>query len=204
MAFTKDCCLLSSVCARANLPFLAPPHLHCPHFCNTIARLLRNTRPPPPSTTVLYAIHHTKLVLAVACKGQSMTVSWAVRPATRYRAARGPLPRVPAAFQGSKCVDRVLKRRRCHVRTWPLHDIAFTNIAWCMAYKGGSVGGRIGLTRGLRCVRGELERREYQVKARYQVRANALLVQTRAQALPSFTQTRPPCTHWPSQDIRSL
>ena len=25
--------------------------------------------------------------------------------------------------------------------TWPLHDIAITNIVWCMPYKGG-VGGR--------------------------------------------------------------
>ena len=26
---------------------------------------------------------------------------------------------------------------------WPLHDIAITNIVWCMAEKGGSVGGCI-------------------------------------------------------------
>jgi len=58
----------------------------------------------------------------------STTVCCAGRPATRYRAAREPLPRVPTAFQGSKCV--------CG---------------------GGS----------------STRRREYQVKARYQVRANA-------------------------------
>ena len=57
----------------------------------------------------------------------STTVSCAGRPATRYRAAREALPRVPTAFQGSKCV------------------------------------------------RGELKRRKYQVKALYQIRANALL-----------------------------
>ena len=57
----------------------------------------------------------------------STTVCCAGRSATRYRAAREPLPCVPTAFQGSKCV------------------------------------------------RGELKRREYQVKARYQIRANALL-----------------------------
>jgi len=58
----------------------------------------------------------------------STTVCCAGRPATRYRAARETLPRVPTAFQGSKCVL------------------------------------------------GELKRRKYQVKARYQIRANALLL----------------------------
>ena len=38
------------------------------------------------------------------------------RPNTRYRAARGPLPCVPKAFQGSKCVRRELKRRKYVVR----------------------------------------------------------------------------------------
>jgi len=56
-----------------------------------------------------------------------MTVCCAGRPATRYQAAREPLPRVPTAFQGSKCV------------------------------------------------RGGLQGTRHQVKARYQVRANALL-----------------------------
>jgi len=60
------------------------------------------------------------------------SVCRAGRPATRYRDAREPLPRVPTAFQGSKCV------------------------------------------------RGGLKRRKYQVKARYQVRANALLASTRS------------------------
>ena len=55
----------------------------------------------------------------------STTVCCAGRSATRYRAARETLPRVPTAFQGSKCV------------------------------------------------RGGLKQREYQVKALYQVRANA-------------------------------
>jgi len=58
----------------------------------------------------------------------STTVSCAGRSATRYQAAREPLPRVPTAFQGSKCV------------------------------------------------RGGLQRTRYQVKARYQVRENALLI----------------------------
>jgi len=58
---------------------------------------------------------------------QAVVVQSSDRHTTHYRAAREPLPRVPTAFQGSKCV------------------------------------------------RGGLERWEYQVKARCQVRANALL-----------------------------
>ena len=65
----QDIRLPQSVCARANHPFLTPPHLHCPHYCNIIARRLRNIRPPP--TTFLYAIHNTKLVLAMSCKDQA-------------------------------------------------------------------------------------------------------------------------------------
>ena len=40
-----------SFCARTNRhPFIAHPHLHCAHDCNTFFILLRNTRPPtdPP------------------------------------------------------------------------------------------------------------------------------------------------------------
>jgi len=36
-----------------NHPFIAPPRLHCRHYCNTIAQLLRNIRPPPPTTPLL-------------------------------------------------------------------------------------------------------------------------------------------------------
>jgi len=32
---------------RINHPFIAPSHLYCSHYCNTIARLLRNIRCPP-------------------------------------------------------------------------------------------------------------------------------------------------------------
>ena len=46
-------------------------HLHCPRHCNTIARLLRNIR--PPSTLRLYAIDHTILVMAILCEGQTDT-----------------------------------------------------------------------------------------------------------------------------------
>jgi len=36
--------------------------LYCSYYSNAIARLLRNTRPSP--TPILYAIHHTILVVA--------------------------------------------------------------------------------------------------------------------------------------------
>jgi len=44
--------------------WLPPPHLHFPHYCNTIERLLRNIRPPP--TPFLYTTHPTILALAIS------------------------------------------------------------------------------------------------------------------------------------------
>ena len=44
-------------------------HLHLPRVKGFT--LLRNIRPPP--TTLVYAIHHTQLVLAISCKGQTCT-----------------------------------------------------------------------------------------------------------------------------------
>jgi len=40
--------------ARVNHPFIAPPNLHCSRYCNTIARLLRNIRPPPDPACVCH------------------------------------------------------------------------------------------------------------------------------------------------------
>jgi len=42
----QDIVLLLVVCARINRSFILPDRLHCPHGCNTIARLLGNIRPP--------------------------------------------------------------------------------------------------------------------------------------------------------------
>ena len=39
---TQDMLLLVCVCARINHPFITPAYLHCPHYRNTIARLLPN------------------------------------------------------------------------------------------------------------------------------------------------------------------
>jgi len=82
----------------------------------------------------------------------STTVCCAGRPASGYRAAKEPLPRVPTAFQG------------------------------------------------LKCARGGLKCRKYQVRARYQVRANPLLrdrVRPLAFTRYSFT-SRLLCTNQPS------
>jgi len=46
----------------------------------------------------------------------STTVCCAGRSATRYRAAREPLPRVTTAFQGSKCLRGGLKRSKYEVK----------------------------------------------------------------------------------------
>ena len=44
------------LCTNESSPaFLAHPHLHCPHYCGTIARdccAINNIRPPPPPTTL--------------------------------------------------------------------------------------------------------------------------------------------------------
>ena len=45
-------------------------HPHCPHCCTTVARPLRNIRPPSP-TPLLYAMHHTTWAMAISCKGQT-------------------------------------------------------------------------------------------------------------------------------------
>jgi len=68
LAFTR-CCFTSKLYCGSQSSFHRPPHLQSLPYCNTIARPLHNMRPPtdPP----FYAIHHTILVMAVSCKGQT-------------------------------------------------------------------------------------------------------------------------------------
>jgi len=54
----QDIVLLRSFCARINHSFIAHSHLHCPHYCNAIARLLRNIRRPPDPPFVCHAHYH--------------------------------------------------------------------------------------------------------------------------------------------------
>jgi len=61
----QDILSLVFVWARINHPFITPAHLHYPHYCNTIARLLRNTWPPPDSPFtfhILYNISNDNIV----------------------------------------------------------------------------------------------------------------------------------------------
>jgi len=67
LAFTRYC-FTSRLLCTINHPFIAPSHLHCLHYCNTVVRLLRNIRRPPDPPFV--ALHHTILVVAISCKGQ--------------------------------------------------------------------------------------------------------------------------------------
>jgi len=61
--------LLRVLCARINRPSIPPANLHCAHCCNTIARLLGNI-PPPPSTSLVCAIHHTILAITISCEAK--------------------------------------------------------------------------------------------------------------------------------------
>jgi len=55
LAFTRYCFTLQLLCGSQST-FIAPSHLHCPHYCNTIARLLRKIRRPPDPPFVCYKI----------------------------------------------------------------------------------------------------------------------------------------------------
>jgi len=68
LAFTRYCFTLKLL-VGVNPPFILPSHVHCPHYCNTIARLLRKIRRPPDLSCVCYT-HYTILAMAISCKGQ--------------------------------------------------------------------------------------------------------------------------------------
>ena len=67
VAFKIYCFTSSRVCThQSSFP---PARLHCPHCCNTIARLLGSVRTFP--TPLLYVIHHTILLMTISCLGQA-------------------------------------------------------------------------------------------------------------------------------------
>jgi len=70
LAFTRYSFTLNLLCTSQS--FVYPP-LFCPHCCKTIARPLSNARPPP--TPLLYALHHTLLVMTISYKGQLLCAS---------------------------------------------------------------------------------------------------------------------------------
>jgi len=44
---------------QESIIMLCPPHLHCPHFCNTVARLLpKIRRPPQPPFCLSYTVRY--------------------------------------------------------------------------------------------------------------------------------------------------
>ena len=57
------------VCARINRPFILPARLHC-----TVAILLHDYWAiyDSPSTSLVHAIHFTRLVITISCKGQAL------------------------------------------------------------------------------------------------------------------------------------
>jgi len=70
--------------------FYCPRHLHCPHGCNTIARLLSNLRPPsdPPCVchthTILVWKYRVKATTGPAPKRRVARRHW-IRPSNTYR-----------------------------------------------------------------------------------------------------------------------
>jgi len=66
LACTRYCFTSKLYCGSPSF-FYAPRHLQSLPYCMTIARPLRNIRPPTDPS--LYAIHHTLLVMAISCKG---------------------------------------------------------------------------------------------------------------------------------------
>jgi len=55
----QDIVLLRAFCAQINHPLIGPSHQHCPHYCNTIRRILRDLRRPPrPPVCMPYTIQY--------------------------------------------------------------------------------------------------------------------------------------------------
>jgi len=87
----QDIILLLVVCTRINRPCILAARLHCLHCCNTIARLWAIY--DRPLNVLLYAIHHTILVITISCKGQA-----AVHDSITRRSSKVP-SNLPKGFQ---------------------------------------------------------------------------------------------------------
>jgi len=61
-----------------NRPFILPARLHCPHVAILLHGYWEIDDPPPDP--VVYAIHHTLLVMAISCKGQIFLASAHLAP----------------------------------------------------------------------------------------------------------------------------
>jgi hypothetical protein len=76
--------LIAGLRALINHRFIAPPCLHCPHY--TLWHDYCAVYDPAPTPLLLYATHHTILVMEISCKGQGVTLPthWAF-PSTNLR-----------------------------------------------------------------------------------------------------------------------
>ena len=84
LAVTRYCFTLRLLW-RINHACVAPSHLHCPYYCNTIARLLRNIRRPTDSPFVCHTLNNIgdgKIVIYLpADRGVNESRTW--RPGKR-------------------------------------------------------------------------------------------------------------------------
>jgi len=55
---SQDIVSLCSLHVGIHHALIAPSHLHCPHYCKTIARLLRKIRRPPDPPLVCYTLYN--------------------------------------------------------------------------------------------------------------------------------------------------
>jgi len=69
LTFTRYCFTSSRVCtSQSSFQYSGPPALPTllQYYCTAIGQYTT-----PPSTSLLYAIHHTILVITISCKGQA-------------------------------------------------------------------------------------------------------------------------------------
>jgi len=122
----QDIVLFIVACARIHLPFILPARLHCPHCCNSIARLLGNIRPPHrPPFCMAYTIQSWQWRYRVRAKLQLLM--------NRYRYIRFAqiAERVLKAFAvliiGNSRVESLRRTRhllRCPVRLNSSQDVS--------------------------------------------------------------------------------
>jgi len=106
LAFTRYSFTPKLSCTSQSFLY-CPFHLHCPDYCNTIARLMRNIQPPPDP--LVYAVHHTTLVVAISCKGQFFLYVCICTNIQANRAHRGAVCR---SANGNKAVEYMRMYRK--------------------------------------------------------------------------------------------
>ena len=86
LAFTRYSITLNLSCTSRSSVYCSL-HLYCSHYCNAIVWLMRNIRPPPDS--LVYAIHHTILAVAISCEGQCVAlwgslIDWSIHKTLHF------------------------------------------------------------------------------------------------------------------------